>query len=587
MAEEIKYRNLGAFTSAGGFNVKNADPIDSRQLAADISHIYLDGNWTDVKPYPGLIVSAPSGEARIYVGRLWEEGVNEHTDWQLESSWKKIGGGAVTVATYAEAMLLAVADNIGQVIYVSTKSEYDADGEGEGAAIEYDAAPYIVVGEGKLQKLAASTASGDINSEVTALQGEVGTLKTDVSDLKTKTTNLETSLTGKVDKVEGKSLVDDDEIVKLGAIAEGAQVNVIETVKVDGVALDVTDKAVDVVLPVTGVAEGDAILSLDGKNVKSTLSFVREDVEGVDSLVVKGKDGVIGSVPVADFVADGMLESVTPVEGTNEFEFTFKKGNGTTESFKVDFSKYVDTYNADNTTLELDSSNNTFKVKDNVFDAFGAASTVQGNLDTYISTNNAALEEVSNKATDNATAIREINTNLANYALKTDLDAYVTSEALGTTLGSYVTSEALGTTLADYAKTSEVDDKLKAYTNTEDLTTLLAGKVDTTTLESYYNKTQVDEALAKYTTTEALNTKFGDYFTKDEVNTELAKYVLTQTFTDEQTRVNNELAKKLEASALDPYLLSATAEETYWKKEDLKAMSNQDIEDVINGTYTE
>lgn len=584
MAEEIKYRSLSAFFSDGGFNIKNADPVDSRQLVADISHIYLDGNWTDVKPYPGLIVSAPSGEARIYTGRIWLEDVSEHTDWQLESSWKKIGGGAVTVATYAEAVTLATADNIGQVIYVSTKSEYDADGEGEGAAVEYDAAPYIVVGEGKLQKLAASTASGDINSEVTALQGEVGTLKTDVSDLKTKTTNLETSLGNKVDKVEGKSLVSDDEIVKLGTVEANAQVNVIETVKVDGVALEVADKAVDVILPVTGVVEGDAILSLDGKNVKSTLSFAREEVEGVDSLVVKGKDGVIGSVPVADFVADGMLESVTPVEGTNEFKFTFKKVDGSTADFNVDFSKFVDTYNADNTTLELDSSTNTFKVKDGVFEAAGEAAKVQSALEAYIGTNDAALKEVSDKATDNATAIGEINTNLDNYALKTDLDNYVTSESLGTTLGSYVTSESLGTTLADYAKTSEVDDKLKAYTNTADLTTLLDEKVDTTTLESYYNKTQVDEALAKYTTTEALNTKFGDYFTKDEVNTELAKYVLTQTFTDEQTRVNNELAKKLEASALDPYLLSATAETTYWKKEDLVAMSNTEIDSIINPT---
>lgn len=585
MAEEIKYRNLGAFSSDGGFNVKNADPIDSRQLAADISHIYLDGNWTDVKPYPGLIVSAPSGEARIYVGRLWEEG-KEHTDWRLESSWKKIGGGAVTVATYAEAMLLAVADNIGQVIYVSTKSEYDADGEGEGAAIEYDAAPYIVVGEGKLQKLAASTASGDINSEVTALQGEVGTLKTDVSDLKTKTTNLETSLSNKVEKVEGKSLVDDDEIVKLGTVAEGAQVNVIETVKVDGVALDITDKAVDVILPVTGVAEGDAILSLDGKNIKSTLSFVREDVEGVDSLVVKGKDGVIGSVPVADFVADGMLESVTPVEGTTEFRFTFKKVDGSTEDFNVDFGKFVDTYNADGATIEL-GSNNTFKVKDNVFDAFGAASTVQGNLDTYISTNNAALKEVSDKATNNETAIGTINTNLANYALKTDLNDYVTSEALGTTLGSYVTSESLGTTLGDYYTSSQVDTKLNDYTNTSDLTSLLAGKVDNATLGNYFTKDEVNTEFAKYFTKEEVNNEFAKYFTKDEVTTKLADYVLTTTFTDEQTRVNGELVKKLEADALTPYLLSATAEATYWKKEDLTAMSNQDIDDVIKGTYTE
>ena len=48
----------------------------------------------------------------------------------MESSWKKIGGGAVSVSTYAEAVALATQDNIGQVIYVSTSSEYDADGDG-------------------------------------------------------------------------------------------------------------------------------------------------------------------------------------------------------------------------------------------------------------------------------------------------------------------------------------------------------------------------------------------------------------------------------------------------------------------------
>ena len=74
MAEEIKYRNLGAFSSAGGFNVANADPIDSRQLVATIGHIYQDGNWDAVKPYPGLIVSAAdSGEVRVYVGPAYDK----------------------------------------------------------------------------------------------------------------------------------------------------------------------------------------------------------------------------------------------------------------------------------------------------------------------------------------------------------------------------------------------------------------------------------------------------------------------------------------------------------------------------------
>ena len=52
-----------------------------------------------------------------------------------------------------------------------------------------------------------------------------------------------------VQKEEGKSLISDELITKLGGIAAGAQVNVIESVKVNGVALPVTEKAVDVTVP--------------------------------------------------------------------------------------------------------------------------------------------------------------------------------------------------------------------------------------------------------------------------------------------------------------------------------------------------
>lgn len=58
-----------------------------------------------------------------------------------------------------------------------------------------------------------------------------------------------TEVAKKVDKVEGKSLVLDTEIERLKGMATGAQVNVIEKVKLDGVALSVAeDKSVDVVL---------------------------------------------------------------------------------------------------------------------------------------------------------------------------------------------------------------------------------------------------------------------------------------------------------------------------------------------------
>jgi hypothetical protein len=59
-----------------------------------------------------------------------------------------------------------------------------------------------------------------------------------------------TALETKVDKVTGYSLVDDTEITKLSGIEAGAEVNVIETVKVNGTALTPdSNRAVDVTVP--------------------------------------------------------------------------------------------------------------------------------------------------------------------------------------------------------------------------------------------------------------------------------------------------------------------------------------------------
>ena len=65
---------------------------------------------------------------------------------------------------------------------------------------------------------------------------------------------INTALGNKVDKVSGKGLSTNDytnaEKTKLSEIDAGAEVNVIETVKVNGTALEVTDKAVNVSVPV-------------------------------------------------------------------------------------------------------------------------------------------------------------------------------------------------------------------------------------------------------------------------------------------------------------------------------------------------
>ena len=61
-------------------------------------------------------------------------------------------------------------------------------------------------------------------------------------------------LAGKVDKAEGSRLMLDTEGTKLAGIEDGAQVNVIESIKIGGVALEIADKAVE--MPVAGAMLG-------------------------------------------------------------------------------------------------------------------------------------------------------------------------------------------------------------------------------------------------------------------------------------------------------------------------------------------
>lgn len=96
-------------------------------------------------------------------------------------------------------------------------------------------------GEGTTQSIAVSV-------KTAALTGAEDGLVT-ASDARTE-------LNKKVDKVDGSRLMTDAEGTKLAGIAEGAQVNVIETVKINGEAIAVdADKAVDVLVPVLGVSD--------------------------------------------------------------------------------------------------------------------------------------------------------------------------------------------------------------------------------------------------------------------------------------------------------------------------------------------
>ena len=78
-------------------------------------------------------------------------------------------------------------------------------------------------------------------------------IKADITGIKSKNTEQDTNIANKVDKEVGKGLSSNDytnaEKEKLTNIEENAEVNIIESIKKNGVALKVKDKAIDIVVP--------------------------------------------------------------------------------------------------------------------------------------------------------------------------------------------------------------------------------------------------------------------------------------------------------------------------------------------------
>lgn len=184
-------------------NRQNPIPLDGTSIYNSYAEAeaYAKG---DPKAYPGQIISVVTGsEVKVY----------KINNGNLE----ELGKGSLV--TNQNPKLLATADNIGQIIYLTTQV---IDGEDT-----YSPGPYIVSGDGTVSKIGTTSASGDIAADVAALQGTVSTLEStvgkkgsgsdnpstglvkDVEDLTKKDTELAdkiNTLSGKVDKIKVEKL---------------------------------------------------------------------------------------------------------------------------------------------------------------------------------------------------------------------------------------------------------------------------------------------------------------------------------------------------------------------------------------------
>lgn len=124
-----------------------------------------------------------------------------------------------------------------------------------------------------IQEGATKVEASDTNGNI-KVNGEEVTVYDDSAILTGETINdfaaVEEALSGKVDAVEGSRLITTEEATKLAGIEEGAEANVLEAVKINGTALDIADKAVNILVD-GDYAETNKIASMTSINTDNLL----------------------------------------------------------------------------------------------------------------------------------------------------------------------------------------------------------------------------------------------------------------------------------------------------------------------------
>jgi uncharacterized coiled-coil protein SlyX len=347
-----------------------------------------------------------------------------------------------------------------------------------------------------------------LTHKVADLEGKVGTpvdgetaatgLYKEIADERARATKAEEDLQKAIDAIDfideteladaikdftTKKYVDDADALKADITYVDGEID-----KVEKSISDLADEVAAIEIPVVGAADGEKIISVTDKKLVTTLSIAKTKKEdGKTYVQLIGKDGaVVSEFDAAEFVADGMLESVTKNEETNEIIFTWNTSAGVTET-KIDIDDLVEVYTAGN---GVDITNFVVSVKKDAtsedFLSVGvdgiklsgvqaAIDTAKGEVEEALSgaveaiVNQLASAEASISAHD---AILYGENGLDERVIALEAVDNVTKDELTTYKGEVTT--AIGT-----AKQEVIDDTA----------TKLAAKADAT---SVYTKTEID-----------------------------------------------------------------------------------------------
>lgn len=292
---------------------------------------------------------------------------------------------------------------------------------------------------------------------------------------------------------------------KLAGIAEGAQVNKIESVKVDGTALDIADKAVNIDLagalaPYAKSADVTAGLekkvdAVEGKGL-STNDYDAAAVAEVAKIKNKAD---ASTVTTLSGKVDKNAEDISTING---------KLSGLTGAMHFIGTSTTDPMSEGGATVE---NHPTFAAgdvclygkKEFVYDGSawaelgdeGSHLTKTEAANTYLTKTDASNTYITTKkAGEDIAAAKQAAIDEAATAVDTKLADYSTTEATKTLIAT-AKSEAIAD--VGTATDGKITEALKAYTNTESLTALLEKKADTSALETTDGKVSANATAIK------------------------------------------------------------------------------------------
>ena len=291
---------------------------------------------------------------------------------------------AAASATAAEGQATAAAASAATAEGVAGEAKTAA----EGAATVADEAK-TVAGEAKTTAEGAKTTAESASTVAGEAKTTAEGAKTTAESASTVAGEAKTTAEGAKTTAEGAATTANEAQATAGtalttaneskATAEGAATTAAGAAAVADDAKEVADAAAEAAGAAAAVADDANEAAKTNASAISGLDERLAAVEGISNVAevkydngfikLYDKDGnAIGEgFSAADFVVDGMLESVAfkEVDGvkTNVLVFTFNTDHGS-DAVEIDFSKYVDVYHADETSLTLNSDSKTFSVKE-------------------------------------------------------------------------------------------------------------------------------------------------------------------------------------------------------------------------------